>query len=268
MRAERSKLRVLLLDGHTRQVLPMAEALRQSGHWVEVVCHSRFDMGYVSRWPQRRWLAPDPKLEPEAFAGEVESILRQGGIDVVIPLFDYGAETAARCKPEWSRYSRVAVNDWPVFQLARNKLQTMRFCMHHDIPCPRTVLDEEPTTLDHLTFPLVVKPQRGVSAAGFHRVDRVEDLPAIIDSTRIAHGPVLVQEYIPQTDLQYKAEVFMDTEGTVKAAVVFSKVRWHPVAGGSSTLNITVSRPDIIETCVRMLRAMGWIGYADVDLTR
>jgi predicted ATP-grasp superfamily ATP-dependent carboligase len=47
---------------------------------------------------------------------------------------------------------------------------------------------------------------------------------------------------------------------------VFSKNRWFPIEGGSSTLNITVERPDIIENCTRLLKAIHWRGAADIDL--
>jgi len=77
---------------------------------------------------------------------------------------------------------------------------------------------------------------------------------------------MLIQEYIPQTDLQYKCEMYVDRNGVLKASCVFAKNRWYPVDGGSSTLNITVNRLDIEETCKLLLEKIGWIGYADIDL--
>jgi len=94
----------------------------------------------------------------------------------------------------------------------------------------------------------------------------VDDLPDVFRETLEKYGPALVQEYIPQTDLQYKTEVFVGNDGEIKAAVVFSKVRYYPINGGSSTLNVTVERPDIVETCSRLLKVIRWRGYADVDL--
>ena len=35
---------------------------------------------------------------------------------------------------------------------------------------------------------------------------------------------------------------------------------------GSSTLNITVEEPEIIENCSRLLKEIGWRGCADIDL--
>jgi predicted ATP-grasp superfamily ATP-dependent carboligase len=74
------------------------------------------------------------------------------------------------------------------------------------------------------------------------------------------------QEYIPQTDIQYECAMFVDGDNEVKTSLVFSKNRWFPVNGGSSTLNITVDRPDIIESCSRLLKAINWRGPADIDL--
>ncbi len=261
--------RVLLLDGHTRQVLPMAEALRRDDYWVGVVCRSRWDMGYVSRWPHARWLGPDPKTDPDGLVRFVAHLLAKEHFDVVIPLFDHAAEAVSRAKPELSRYAWIAISDYECFMHARNKLQTMRDCAALGVPCPTTVLDENATVARieaELTYPLVIKPLKGDSAVGFNVVCNRASLEETRRKTVARYGPVLVQEFIPQTGLQYKAEIFVGNDGAMKAGVVFSKIRWYPVDGGSSTLNVTVARPDILETCMRLLRGINWHGYADVDL--
>jgi len=80
------------------------------------------------------------------------------------------------------------------------------------------------------------------------------------------YGPCTIQEYIPQTGLQYKAQIFLDRQSEVKACVVYSKIRHFPLEGGVSTLNCTVKRNDIAETAKTLAQAMGWYSYADVDL--
>ena len=60
--------------------------------------------------------------------------------------------------------------------------------------------------------------------------------------------------------------MFVDGNNEVKTAVVFSKNRWFPIEGGSSTLNITVNRPDIIANCSKLLKSINWRGPADIDL--
>ena len=60
--------------------------------------------------------------------------------------------------------------------------------------------------------------------------------------------------------------MFIDNNNEMKTATVFSKNRWFPVEGGSSTLNITVDRPDIVESCKALLQKINWRGAADIDL--
>ena len=115
-------------------------------------------------------------------------------------------------------------------------------------------------------YPVVVKPRTGQSAVGFHVSHAKDDLVDYYRKAEQKYGPMLIQEYIPQTGLQYKCEMYVDREGTLKAACVFAKNRWYPVDGGSSTLNTTVDRPDIIASCKKLLETIGWRGYADIDL--
>ena len=60
--------------------------------------------------------------------------------------------------------------------------------------------------------------------------------------------------------------MFIDRDGEVKSAVVFDKTRWYPIDGGSTCCSTSVNRPDIAESSVRLLKAIGWRGYGDVDL--
>jgi predicted ATP-grasp superfamily ATP-dependent carboligase len=181
------------------------------------------------------------------------------------------ADMLAEHKAELAPLAAVAVNDWPVYERGRDKLLTMRACAQLGLPHPRTfdaaAADVEAAVrAAGLQVPLVVKPRLGYGAMGFRRVDRWDELQPTIRAVSERFGPSLVQEYIPQDDLQYKAELVVDAAGAVKSCVVFSKIRWFPLQGGSSTLNATVLRPDIDATCVSLLQGLGWRGYADVDL--
>jgi len=262
-------IRVLLIEGRARQVMPMMKSLHQLGCHVTTFNSSKLDMGYASRYPNRKVLSFCHESDPEESLESIRNELIKNKYDIVIPLNDFVAILLAQNKEELSRYTTIAVNDWEVFQYASDKLKTMKVCTDNDIPCPRTYINDD-SLKDlfgfDLTYPVVVKPRTGCAAVGFHVVDKEDDLIKVIEATREKFGPILLQEYIPQTDLQYKTEIFVDKDGSIKSAVVFAKVRWYPINGGSSTLNVTVHRPDIIETCRDLLEAIKWRGYADIDL--
>lgn len=262
------RLSVLLIEGNARQVLVMAKSIRELGHEVTTYNSSKSDFGYASRYPHRkliRYFSPeDERKSIETFINE----LKQRHYDLIIPMNDDAAILLSKYKKQIEEHSSVAVNDWDIFKLSMDKLETMKVCMANEIPCPITLNNPDNINQEirKLKFPVVVKPRVGCGAVGFHVSPDEDDLIKYYDKARKKYGDCLIQEYIPQTDLQYKAELYIDREGKLKSAIVFAKVRWYPTNGGSSTLNKTVERPDIIESCHRLLKEIGWKGYADIDL--
>ena len=91
---------------------------------------------------------------------------------------------------------------------------------------------------------------------GFHIAYNAEEVIECYCRAKDKYGPLLIQEFTPQNRLQYKAELYIDCEGGLRGACVFSKVRWHPISGGYST----VDWPDMIETCEKLLKAINWRG--------
>ena len=264
-----SKVHVLLIEGRARQVMPLMESLHKLGCHVTTYNASKLDMGYASHYPDKKVLsycdAKDPVKSWEAISAE----LKTKQYDLVIPLNDFVAIMLSQHKDELKPYVTIAANDWDIFKYASDKLKTMKVCMENNIPCPKTfVADETLTDLSKvdLTYPICIKPRTGYSAVGFRMIDNPEKLEHIVEATREKYGSPLIQEYIPQTDLQYKAELFVDKDGKIKSCCIFSKVRWYPIDGGSSTLNMSVHRPDIQESCEKLLKTINWRGYADIDL--
>jgi len=265
----RERIRVLLLDGDSRQALPVSKALRQAGHYVTVLCDSRVSYGSWSRYPHHREFGPSCIHEPEAYLGFLLRLLRRHSYDVTIPLFDHTATLASRHKPELSRYTHVPIPDYDIFMLARDKSKTMQICKKIGVPHPATY-DPRQDPLEHIAaqvnFPCLVKPNIGHGAIGLRRVETPEALPQIYHETSREYGPCMIQEFIPQTGMQYKTQIFRGREGQIHAAVVFNKMRYFPVTGGTSSLNATVDRPDIVADCRRLLDTMNWESHADVDL--
>ena len=65
--------------------------------------------------------------------------------------------------------------------------------------------------------------------------------------------------------MQYKAEILLDADTKILAGGVYDKPRFYPPTGGSSTLNSTVDRPDILDLGSRFLQGIGWYGMGDCD---
>ncbi|HHT67292.1 MAG TPA: ATP-grasp domain-containing protein [Erysipelotrichaceae bacterium] len=260
-------LRILIAEGRARQCLPLIRSFKKQGCIVAALCRSKLDVAYASRYTDKRIIGVCDDEKEEETTSQIRNLLKTGEYDIVVPTTDFIARILSKNKIEFSKYAKIASNDWEIFQLAGDKSKTMEICMKNDIPCPSTLLDVkclEDILNSTIAFPIVMKPKVGFGAIGFKVVKSKEEMiklsPLIHD-----YGSYVFQEYIPQTDIQYECAMFIDNDNNVKTSVVFSKNRWFPISGGSSTLNITVDRPDIIESCKKLLQLINWRGAADVD---
>ena len=263
-----SGLRVLIVEGRARQSLPLIRSFKKQGCFVAALCNSKLDISYASRFVDKKILGICDNEREKETTGQILKLLKTNEFDIVVPTTDFITDILSKNKVEFSKYSLIASNDFDTYQLARDKNKTMKVCMDEGIPCPYTLLNVNSINdilESSIAFPIVVKPKIGFGAVGFKVIESKEKLLEIANKID-NFADYVFQEYIPQTDIQYECAMFIDNDNEIKTAVVFSKNRWFPIKGGSSTLNITVDRPDIIESCKRLLQKLNWRGPADIDL--
>ena len=262
-------VRVLLLEGFARQNMALMPALKALGCHLTTYNNSRLDVGYASRWPDVRLLRPWNREDADSSFEAMMSVLREGHYDVVIPMTDFSATLLSDHIDEVKPLAWPAVNPPEVFRRAADKQETMRACEQAGVPCPHTLYDmtsAEEILAAGMPFPFIIKPRVGYGSIGFHVIRDAAQLRRVFPEAMARFGPMVVQDYIPQTGIQYKCEVFLDGDGRARSAVVFDKTRWYPIDGGSTCCSCSVHRPDIAANSIRLLQAIGWRGYGDVDL--
>lgn len=263
-------LRVLIIDGGSRQCLPNIKAFHQHGCIVTAFCTSKMDVGYFYKYTDRKVLYHIEHDNEDQTWEAIRKEVSSGQYDLVIPMIDFYATILSMHKDELSKYAKIYVNDWSVYSKAIDKLQTMTLCMENDIPCPRTAIvkSAEEIKEEDWTYPLVIKPRTGMGAKGFNVANNREELLEHFKLTEKKFGPSLIQEYIPQTGEQYQVELLIDEHGECKMFILMDKVRWYPLIGGSSTMNVTLHDEAIKEACLKLMKAVEWRGYASLDLIR
>lgn len=261
--------RVLLLDGYARQSLPLAKGLKKNGCTVGIICFSKLDVGYASRYPDKKLLWHCDKFDFDEQLKLLIGILKNGEYELVVPLTDNSAHLLAENKVVLSEYAKISMEDKEIFDFVVDKNNVMRLCMENGIPCPKTYFGvsslEKFTSLD-ITYPIVIKPISAYGAMGFKRLDSSNEAIEYIKSDSVDLSHSVVQEFIPQTAIQYTTVMFTDGDVNVKTALVFSKHRWIPLNGGTSVLNISAESPEISEMCSKLIKLVGWKGLSDVDL--
>ena len=266
---EFNEVKILLVDGGDRQTLPLARAFKELGCKVATLNSSRLDLGYVSRYPDEKILDKTIHGNKAAHVKAIRKCIETRKYNIVVTTSDDTAEELSLMKEEYKDVVKIDVNSPELFYMAYDKNNTMKACMENGVPCPKTyfdVGDVESLLSKQIQYPIVVKPRKGFGAIGFHKVDDENQLRALCESIKEDIGKYVFQEYIPQTGTLYKCDMFVDDKNEIKSVCVYSKNRWFPIDGGSSVCNVTVERPDIIESCSKLLKAINWRGVADFDL--
>ena len=262
------KLHILILD-QGRQALPFLKSFSRSGHHTTIVCNTRFTEGYFSRYPTKRLLWPSYVKDRSAFEAKLMDYLKNNQVDVTLSVGDITADILSKHKKEISKYTHITSPDYSIFVEGADKLKVMQYCMDKGLPCPKTYeLDDETIEKvgDLLEFPVMVKPTRGVGAIGVIRFDDPVNLIDDYPSLTKQYGPLIVQEFIPQEGgMQYQAEAFLDEKSQMKVCMVILKSRFFPINGGTSTANVTIVHPEILNTTRLLLEGLKWKGAADVD---
>jgi predicted ATP-grasp superfamily ATP-dependent carboligase len=264
---------VLIFGAGGRQALPVCKGFYQLGCNVICYCKTKLDTGYMTRYRTSAILFDKVKKDKEDFNSCGERLIKENHFDIVVPLGDAAAIFLSSRKTELSKFSKIAVNEWDVFQNAIDKLNTMRICQEKNIPAIHTILMDDPSSvlidnqLTQLEYPIVVKPRTGAGSVGFQIIRSREKLEGYLSKYDNRYGPLLIQEYIEQDNHpQYRADLFRDRDGKYKLVMVGEVTRWYPLDGGSGVFAYTIHDEEIADNCMRLLDEIHWNGYANIDM--
>jgi predicted ATP-grasp superfamily ATP-dependent carboligase len=260
--------RVLVVGAEENPALAIIQSLARRGLEVHAASHQRVGLGFFSRHVSRRFLYPSPFQAEERFIDALCEYVRVHGIEVTLVAGEQPTFLLSKHRDRLLRHTRLPLVDLDRYMRCRDKTATMKAAAAIGVPTPRTWYPEEAgieAVADRVPYPAVLKPNTSDGARGISYPRDREELLRAYAATRAEYGPCHVQERVPHSGTQYKAELLLDPAGEVKAACVYSKIRYYPPTGGSSTLNRTEKRPDILEAASRILKAIGWFGMGDCD---
>lgn len=258
-----------MLEGYCKQCLPFIRGFRDLGCDVTVLCNSKLDCCYFSRLPKNKIIGICDPHRPEESEDYIVNLIKTGEYDLVFAPFDFSARIIAKHKEELSKYSIIYSNDKEVFNAGNDKETVMKVCMDNSIPCPRTYFDiETPEDLKkrELEFPIIIKPRSMYGARGFHNFNSLEELEKYLSEKHINLAEYVVQEFIPLGSSVIGGIHFVDKNGDIKSGCLYQCLHLYPEDGGTSTLNALLDRPDIEETCRKLIGLMNLKGIVGIDL--
>jgi len=261
-----SGIRVLVLDGASRQILGVLCGLHDLRCEITTVSGSKLDNGYMSRYPKKRLLAhTNNKEELLAF---VLNEVKTKKYDVLLALSDGTMDMVTKAYVELSQYVRIPFPQREIFMKAYNKQETMEICMNNGIPCPITKRENETIEefIAKVGYPIVAKPRMACGSMGLKIIRDKEQLYKLIEGKVIEIDEYVFQEYIPQTGTQYNVHLFMDDNRNLASNLVTEKNRWYPIDGGASCMCRTTLNQQVHDDAERLLKAVKWRSYCEIEM--
>ena len=262
------KGKVLVIGADENPSLPIIESLSTKGMEVHAASHKRVCVGFFSKFVHKRFVYPSPFIDDQSFVHSLSDYVRREGFDVTFVTGDQTTDLLVKNKDLFIQHTALPLVDLERYVNCRDKTKTMKIAQRIGVPTPKTYYpQDEPIEqlARHLTYPVVLKPNSSDGARGIFYPQSADELLHSYRTTTAEYGPCHVQEYIPHTGRQYKAELLLDEKSMVKAWCVYDKLRYYPPTGGSSTLNSTVDRRDILENAAKILKEIRWYGMGDCD---
>ncbi len=269
-----SKPTVFVMEAGAKAALPIIESMARAGIRVAAGSHVRHNAGFYSRGCRERHIYPSARDYASEFKCWLLSFLARRRIEMVFPIGHYGAAAVSEIQNEVRQHSRLLLPDHAVFRAAYEKIPTMKTALAAGVPIPDTWFP-----VDHADgivrvarlirrWPVLIKPSVGVGARGIVWCWTVDELCRRFADVEAQFGACYVQDFVPAGGMQYKVDMLVDGRQNRLAGIVYGKTRMYPPDGGSSVLNFSADRPDVLDHAHRMLVQLRWVGFCDFDFVQ
>ncbi|MAK63753.1 MAG: hypothetical protein CMF75_03260 [Maricaulis sp.] len=210
--------------------------------------------------------------DAEAYRSAVRAVCATRHLDIIIPGSEAEIAALAPVARDWtSEGLRVPVAEPEIVAFGIDKGKLLARCAERGLPCPVTLQPETESDLDSWTggFPCVIKPRTSRGARGVSYPGNQAELTETWRETQSAHGPCVVQSYIPGGAETVYTIGSLWNRGELIVSTLHRKLQTNPPTGGVAVAGETVDDPELMKAGLAVLEASGpWHGLAAVEVKR
>ncbi len=266
----------VILSGHTT-ALGVIRSLGMMGVPIVNVYYQRQDMGQVSKYVRQRVFAPHPEKNEEQFIRLLLNLSSKGEKKILIPADDATLSAVSRHMGALEDRYLMACTSWKVAEQFIDKKHTYALAERIGVPAPKTLIplceEDVKEFASRVDYPCLVKPRQSHLYFEVFRkkMVKVENYPEMLAAFREAAGAgieVMLQEYIPGDDTRGVNYNSYFWGGRALLEFTAEKVRLSPPGFGVPSVVISKEVAEVAESGQRILRAMGFQGYACTEFKR
>jgi len=236
-------------------------------------------IGRFSRYTKRFAKCPDIEQENVFFEFLIE-LAKKERLEgwLIYPNDDETVRFLAQHKEQLEKYYRVTTPSWDITKYTYDKSLTYELAIKCGIEIPKTFYPRTVKEIEQLeiNFPAIIKPP--IKEPFYSRTkkkavranNREELVKEYEKATRVVEGmQFVIQELIPGGSSSLFSVGSVSRDGKLLAKVVAKRPRQHPMDfGHASTYAETVDIPELEDSALKILGAMGYYGLSEVEFMR
>jgi D-aspartate ligase len=235
------------------------------------------DMGYASKYVKERIRAPHPEVSEDQFVDLLVEVADRFGGGVLIPSDDATLVAVSRHKRILERYYSVACTEWEITEKLIDKKHTYALADEIGVPAPRTMVPHSIEDVEEYSgkaqYPCLVKPSQshrywGLFKEKMVKVDNIDQMIVAYRQARDAGLEVMLQELIPGADSSVVNHNSYFWEGEALVEFTAQQLRKAPPETGSPRVVVSKHIPEVIEPGRKILRALGYYGFACTEFKK
>ncbi len=192
--------------------------------------------------------------DEEEYIGAILNICKVEKVKVIFPIIDIEIEVLTKHIREFEQLDlKMWASDYETIRICNSKYKTFKVFEQHQLPFARTF---HFTECDKFTFPLIIKPDDGLSSAGVHKLETMEELLFYVK--RISN-PIL-QEYIEGRE--FTIDIVCNDRSELLACVPRERLE---VKSGIASKSITVFNSDMIYLSRRIAKILSFRGHINLQ---
>lgn len=230
-----------------------------------------------SRYIKKRLACKKTDDSESVFIKLLKDFGEQKGLGmIVIPVGDEAVLALSKHRDELGTFFHLPVPEHEIAQKLVNKVLFYRMLNEMHFPHPKTYFPESLAELvstgKRLPYPYIIKPafsipfQQEFGGKVFH-VKSPRDLDMAADKLRDKNMEVMIQEIIPGREI-YSFFTYFNKLSEPLAMCGWDKIRQYPLDFGCGTFCKSNWRPAAAEDSLRLLRTLGYHGFAEVEVKK
>jgi len=265
-------LRTLVLDADLAPALSIVRSLVKQHHLVDVASSVNAPIASFSKGVAACLKYPNPLSSEELFLAWLEQHLAAVHYDLIIPVTERTLVPLSAHRQRFAN-AKIAMADVDSLNRVLDKAETFRLAESLGVAVPHSLyltdIDQLADYGGQLTYPVVVKPSRSVSAddAGYSKrnVSYAGDETSLRSQCEqcLKHSPVILQSYFEGVGAGIE---LIAKDGEI--LYPFQHIRLHevPLTGGGSSFRVSADiEPVLLQAAEKLIRALRWTGVAMVE---